>query len=276
VIIHANALDVPLELFAECDVLIVDPPYSSRVHSNAVSVGTDGKRDVRKRDLKFGALTPELRECIATAARSVRRWSLVFSDVESIHEWRHAARGAEYIRTVPWIRWSQPQLSGDRPCTGAEAVTIHHAPAAGRKHWNGPGGLTHFSRRSLRGDDKHPTEKPLDLMLDLVSWFSDPGETVIDPCAGAGTTALACQLLGRECIAIELDELDEKWCDVARARLHTLGLRDLARAVEWVVTTHAEASAQPAPRGKHDVRTWERAQRRLADVARVAEACGCR
>jgi hypothetical protein len=308
-ILHANALDVPADLFAACDTLIVDPPYSVHVHANATSVGAHDGRDVRKRDLGFAALTPELRACIALAARSVRRWSAIFSDVESTHTWReacaagewpplapdldeqtpenmaayHDARAAydrkarasaEYIRTVPWIRWSQPQLSGDRPCTGAEMVSVFHRAGARnkpvKKRWNGPGSMTHLSRRALRGADKHPTEKPLDLMLDLVSWFSDPGETVIDLCAGRGTTALACRLLGRECVAIEYDADEAERATVRIAS--ALSERDAARAAEWCVTTHTEASATPTPTGKHDVRTWERAQRRLLDVTRVAGA----
>lgn len=270
-IIHANALTIPRNLFAECDALIVDPPYSAHVHKSATSCGMHDRRSVRPRNLGFESLTPALMTCIADAAARVRRWSCVFSDLESTHLWRDAC-SAEYIRTVPWVRWSQPQLSGDRPCTGAEAVSVFHARGAGRKRWNGPGSMTHISRRSLRGDDKHPTEKPLDLMLDLVSWFSDPGETVLDLCAGAGTTALAARLLGRDAVCVDCDAA---WAERARARARVdapLSERDHNRALEWCVTTHEEASSVPEPTGKHDVRTWERAQRRLADVARVAGA----
>jgi site-specific DNA-methyltransferase (adenine-specific) len=275
VILCADALEHCVTLALECDVLIVDPPYSEHVHKSAVSCGTDGKRAVRKRDLGFGHLAPELRTAIAYAASCVKRWSCVFSDVESIHEWRDAVgSGAEYIRTVPWIRWSQAQLSGDRPCTGCEMVSVFHANLAGKpikKHWNGPGSMTHLSRRCLRGADKHPTEKPLDLILDLVSWFSDPGETVLDLCAGAGTTAVACALLGRECIAVEIDPV---WAEIATIReiARPILNRDLDRAREWCTTTADEARTVPAPKGKHDVRTYERAQRRLADVALVAAA----
>jgi len=270
-IIHANALDVPLDHFAGVDVMITDPPYSAHVHANAASVGTGGRRNVRARDLGFTSLTPELRAKLEAIAGVVRRWSIVFSDFEQAHTW--APPGAEYVRTVPWIRWSQPQLSGDRPPSGAEAVLHFHARAAGRKHWSGPGSLTHYDRRCLRGEDKHPTEKPLDLMLDLVSWYSDPGETVADPCAGAGTTALACRLLGRECVALEADA---QWVALAEHRESCAAWapRDLARAREWCETTRARAALTPAPSAANgsDVRTWERAQRRIADAARVEAA----
>ena len=42
-------------------------------------------------------------------------------------------------------------------------------------------------------------------MLELVELFTDPGESVLDPFAGSGTTGVACLRLGREFIGIERD-----------------------------------------------------------------------
>lgn len=51
----------------------------------------------------------------------------------------------------------------------------------------------------------HPNEKPLSLMERLVTLCSHPGETVIDPCMGSGTTGHACGNLGRRFVGIEKD-----------------------------------------------------------------------
>jgi site-specific DNA-methyltransferase (adenine-specific) len=282
-VVHADLLEC-LDSLPPFDALITDPPYSPHVHENATSAGTGGM-GVRERDLGFDALSRDLRGAIVSLAARASRWSCVFSDFEGCYAWMSACERAEYIRTVPWVRWSQPQLSGDRPCTGAEAVLVFHALRDGkapmRKHWNGPGSLvafgvdydaearTHAPRRALRGKDKHPTEKPLDLMLDLVSWFSDPGELVLDPCAGSGTTALACRLLGRSCLALERDA---EWARRAKARASgVLSDRDRLRAAEWCASTSAEASRVPAPKAENgsDVKTWERAQRRESDAIMV-------
>lgn len=253
------------------DALIVDPPYSDHVHENMASHGTNG-RGSRPRDPGFDSLSPEARLALLRIAARMRRWSVVFSDMQTAHVWNAAAsRPLEAVRWVPWVRWSQPQLSGDRPPSGCELVLLYHR--AGAKRFNGPGNLTHHANRCLRGADKHPTEKPLDLMLDLVSWYSDPGESMLDPMAGAGTTAVACRLLGRNCLAIERDE---KWRALAEARIALAGPpRDRERALEWCDTTHAEAAAhlakRPAANGE-DENTRRRAQARLDDVARV-RAC---
>jgi hypothetical protein len=204
------------------DVMITDPPYSERVHRNPISTHTLASGGPAPRDFGFAHLDESLREYIALCASAVRRWSVVFADLQGGTAWDDAMRAAsvEPIRWLPWVRWSQPQISGDRPPSGAELVLVYHAMTAkGKpiaKHWNGPGNLTHFEHKALRGVDKHPTEKPLDLMVALVSAFSDPGETVYDPCCGRGTTAKACQLLGRGFIGYEQQE---RWANAARARL---------------------------------------------------------
>lgn len=280
-IVHASCLDLPTvaaDVGAAC--MFVDPPYSPRVHSKATSAGTGG-RGVRKRDFGFGHLTPELMLQIARYAQQVQRWSLIFTDLESVAAWRAAlvGVGAEYVRTVPWVRWSQPQLSGDRPPSGCEAVVIaHRAGPKGkpiRKRWNGPGNLTAFGAASLRGADKHPTEKPLDLMLQIVSWFSDPGETVFDPCAGRGTTCLAAALLGRSALGLEVDG-DETKRAADRLRWNAAAGRDGERLRRFLEGQVTEAAAVPAPRAKNgsDVKTWERAQRRIKDAVEAAERAG--
>lgn len=52
----------------------------------------------------------------------------------------------------------------------------------------------------------HPTQKPLALMSHIVKASSRPGECVLDPFAGSGTTGVACAKLGRRFIGIEKDQ----------------------------------------------------------------------
>lgn len=50
----------------------------------------------------------------------------------------------------------------------------------------------------------HPTQKPVKLLETLIEIFTDPGEVVIDPCAGSGVTLLAASNLGRESYGFEI------------------------------------------------------------------------
>ncbi len=54
-------------------------------------------------------------------------------------------------------------------------------------------------------DRSHPTQKPLDLMCWCVNLMTKPGDTVIDPFMGSGTTGVACVQTGRNFIGIEID-----------------------------------------------------------------------
>ena len=50
----------------------------------------------------------------------------------------------------------------------------------------------------------HPTQKSVPLLKNLISIFTDPGDVVIDPCAGSGTTLLAAEQLGRKAYGFEI------------------------------------------------------------------------
>jgi len=50
----------------------------------------------------------------------------------------------------------------------------------------------------------HPTQKSVPLLKNLISIFTDPGDVVIDPCAGSGTTLLAAEQLGRRAYGFEI------------------------------------------------------------------------
>jgi len=64
--------------------------------------------------------------------------------------------------------------------------------------------------------EKHPCEKPLALMEHIITISTRPGDTVIDPFAGSGTTLAAAKYTGRRAIGVELDE---RYCEIAARRL---------------------------------------------------------
>lgn len=59
-------------------------------------------------------------------------------------------------------------------------------------------------REKLEGN--HPTQKPLELLKRLVAMCTNEGDTVLDPFCGSGTTGVACVLLNRNFIGIDLDQ----------------------------------------------------------------------
>lgn len=63
---------------------------------------------------------------------------------------------------------------------------------------------------------EHESAKPLPLMVRIVAALSDPGDIILDPFMGSGTTVRAAKDLGRRAIGIEIDE---RYCEIAAKRL---------------------------------------------------------
>lgn len=201
------------------DHVITDPPYSSHVHAHVRS-GTrkEGEHPTRSRsvELGFDRLDRATRLLVARETeRLVRRWALFFSDVESLGKWRRAMGdvGFEYVRTGAWVRLNPaPQFSGDRPAAGFDALAITHRGIRRKKRWNGGGGPAVWSHAVVLNRGKsvrvHATEKPVALMTDLVEEFTDPGDVILDPFCGSGSTGVAAVRAGRFFVGIERNRQD--------------------------------------------------------------------
>ena len=63
----------------------------------------------------------------------------------------------------------------------------------------------HFISRSETNKRKYPTQKPLKLLERIIRSSCPPDGWVLDPFAGSGTTALAAQVLGRNCITCDVN-----------------------------------------------------------------------
>lgn len=223
---HGDCLDY-LRTLADrsIDHTITDPPYEAEAHTKqrrTLGVIVPGGRSIDAKSINFDPISSQLRADVASEiARVTRRWAIVFCQIEAVAHWRAALEiaGMEWVRGGIWRKPDgMPQLTGDRPGMGFESIAIAHRP--GRKRWNGGGkhAIWEFSKSSDTPGQKHehPTMKPIPLMLQLVHDFTDPGETILDPFAGSGSTGVAAIRAGRRFIGCEKDPTYAK---LARERL---------------------------------------------------------
>ena len=84
--------------------------------------------------------------------------------------------------------------------------------------WCGSGGQPDILRHSSvnSSDRLHPVDKPISLLQELIATSTEPGDIVLDPFAGGGSTLLAARLAGRRAIGIEIEE---RYCEIAVQRL---------------------------------------------------------
>lgn len=204
-LVHGDALR---EAWPDAAVMLTDPPYSEHVHTHlrTAAKGNDIREDVR---LDFAPASALLMMVVGQrAAAHVAQWSLLFSDWESDYLWRDAMAlaGLENVRTGCWTKPDcTPQITGDRPGQGAEAILIAHP--RGKKRWNGRGSAAWWNHPCReRGVTRvHPTQKPLALLERLVDLFTDPGDLIVDPFAGSGAVGVAAIRRGRRYFGFELD-----------------------------------------------------------------------
>lgn len=85
-----------------------------------------------------------------------------------------------------------------------------------------PRSLLEFSNANQKSKF-HPTQKPVALFEYLIKTYTNPGDTVLDNCAGSGTTAIAAERTGRRWLCIEQDqEYYDKACNRVKDELHKL------------------------------------------------------
>jgi len=201
------------------DHVITDPPYDARTHRNAFTARMSAVAAASQLSevcgVDFDATDPET--LAPELLRLSRRWALTFCSIEDMGRYRDGA-GKAWTRAGIWRKIAPaPQITGDRPGQAVEGIAIMHRRGHGRSRWNG-GGLPGIwdamaPRGGLRPD--HPTPKPLTLMLELVSLFTDPDDLILDPFCGSGSTLCAALRLGRRAIGIEREP---KWAELSRER----------------------------------------------------------
>jgi DNA modification methylase len=184
-------------------LVIVDPPYgiewqSARRAEAFAMLDGDGENEREGvRDI--------LRECVRVVGKSrhlyvfgpgdVLEGLQVTEPVELI--WAKQALGAGDL-TAPWGPMHEPisflvskqSFAGQAGATGNVAARLRKGSV-----------LTH-TRKTGR-NVRHPSEKPVALIADLIESSSRAGELVLDPCAGSGSTGVAAVLRGRRALLIE-------------------------------------------------------------------------
>jgi len=200
------------------DLVVTDPPYGMRYRSNRY-----------KEENPFGFIANDERfpsEIIALLKRLARKAVFVFCRWENLID-LGARVGAEVGAEVGGLGCE------DRP--KSFIVWVKNSWTAGDlaheygRMWEGilfyPLEEHAFRqrlpdvidcRRVPPGRLYHPTEKPVYLLRWLIENNTATGDIVLDPFIGSGTTAVACEQLGRRWIGIEISE---EYCEIAKRRI---------------------------------------------------------
>ncbi len=232
------------------DHVISDPPYEQHTHENRRS------NPVRSVDMGFEPITDGTRfACARELARVCRGWVVLFCEDTAIGKWLDVlqAAGAKRRTTCLWVkRNAAPKFSGEGPAQGFEAMVTVWA-GMGRSRWNA-GGRPGIYEYNAGKKVHHTTEKPLDLMDQLLLDFSRHGEVVCDPFCGSGSTLVAAKVLGRRWLGWEVDPVHHATAlrRVVDAREQTT-IEQRLRHRRVRQTAFEEGEARSPKQGKLDV-----------------------
>lgn len=176
-----DCLEILPEL-GDIDSLVTDPPYGMDFRSN-------------HRAEKHKAIAND-------SGVELLRWACSLSALHSKYIWMRWDNIGDVPMPRSLITWVKNNHSmGDLEHEHGRKTEVC-AFYKGPSHFFPSGRPCDVLMGTRTGNEHHPTQKPVDLMRNVVEWTSG---IVCDPFMGSGTTLVACVKLGRRGIGIELD-----------------------------------------------------------------------
>lgn len=194
------------------DMVLTDVPY------NEVNRSSGGLRNLHKGTADSARF--DMEELVASIVRLVRGSAYVFCGIEQVSALRagFVSRGLT-TRLGLWEKTNPSPMNGEKFWLSSVECCVFARKAKATFNERCKSSVWRFS--SMRSKI-HPTQKPLPLWEYLIKASSNEGDTVLDPFAGSGTTAIAAENTGRRWVCIEKDE-NYAAAAIARIKRHVYG-----------------------------------------------------
>jgi len=184
------------------DLILTDPPYGISADKG---VGGFGSSRTDKHYLDNWDIKPDkiyFDEMLRVAKRAIIFGGNYFTDMLPCNG--------------HWICWDKKGLIAFKnPYSDCELAWTNYPKKSVKKYTLIQQGFITDSK------DKriHPTQKPTELLIQILKDYSSEDDLIFDPFLGSGTTAIACKGLNRNFIGIEISK---KYCDIAIKRIQEI------------------------------------------------------
>lgn len=190
-----------------CDLILTDPPYNLSRKNNFHTIGRAGI-DFGEWDKGF-----DLVGWIPIAVERLR----VGGSVIIFNDWHNItllskeleACGCTVKEMIQWQKSNPMPRNRDRLYVTTCEFAIWAVKGKGwtfnRQRSNYENTIFKYPIVSAK-DRVHPTQKPIELMQDLINIHSNANDVILDPFIGSGTTAIAALKTGRKFIGYEINE----------------------------------------------------------------------
>lgn len=191
---HGDSLQLVQQLAPRSvDLICSDPPYGGN------ELGGKNAMPIANNSTPLAGLLVIQR---SLAALKINRFCVVFLNQQHQPFYDYFFRRYTSLRVRGYMVWDKKSMGlGYGVRTRHELIGIYEK---GRPAY--PAQAVPSVLQCARTDTSdHPNAKPLALMRYLIGKFSSPGDLVLDPFAGSGTTLLAAKISNRRFIGMELD-----------------------------------------------------------------------
>lgn len=210
--------------FRPIDLIIADPPYGMNFRSN-MSTTNRGKalaREIANDDNILDAL--ELFGDVMSpliAKMQPNADAYVFTRWDMMHPWKSAMEdlGLQVPMQLIWNK-GDPGM-GDLDANWGCGYEVILYGKKGRRPLPKRRGAVISIDKVPPQQMVHPTEKPVALMKLLMTMSSHEGDFVVDPFSGSGAVSVAAKDLGRDSLAMDMDE---EYVTIGNKRLEVGGL----------------------------------------------------
>ncbi len=211
------------------DLVIIDPPYLISKDSNFKKISENTSDEMRVKyniSIDFGdwdKIELDWNFLFSESSRVLKKSGtlIVFYDIWKSTEIKETASnfGFKQPRVCGWVK-TNPVPINSKLNYLSNATEYFFTFVKGKKptfNSEYDNGFYHYPICHGKERYKHPTQKPLSLIKDLISKHSNSGDLVLDTFAGTGTTAHACLELNRDFIVIEKDV---EYFDIIKQRIN--------------------------------------------------------
>lgn len=178
------------------DLVELDPPYGDIIQ-NKFTVSVEQKERVREYNEIPSDLYPKfMKGMISEAYRILRKggwlvcWFAPEPWFEDVYKWIREAGFDTRRLCGEWIKRSGQSLHPEMYLANSSEWFFY--AKKGNATLNKPGRMNVFDYRGVPANIKsHPTERPIEMMEDILYTFVGEGSYIVVPCAGSGNTMLA-------------------------------------------------------------------------------------
>lgn len=217
VIYEDNRFILPSIESNSVDLILTDPPYIISKESNFTKVKDEYKHIYKDLNIDFGQWDENIIDYLfyfEQFHRVLKKGGrlIMFYDIWKMGDIKEIATNYKFTqpRIGTWVKTNPVPVNSKNNYLSNSAeyfISLTKSGWVGRSRaksvFNSEYDNAIYNYPTVNNKYNHPTQKPTELLIDIINTNSNMNDIILDPFMGSGSTALACEKTNRNFIGIE-------------------------------------------------------------------------